>query len=395
VDQTIRDYVIQGLSYWGNVNLSDYGFNFGLMLFIAICTYLVARRLLTRFIYMMVEKSASKWDDFLITHQVFEKISLLMPLIVVSAMLPLTFSASSFWLTFWLRACHLFIVFQSVRICFSLLDVGYKIAEAMNLVHRMPIKSLVQLIKLFVFFIFFILSIAIVTGRSPLYLLSGLGVATGLVMLVFRDTILGFVAGIQLSANRMVSQGDWIEMPKYGADGDVEEVSLTTIKVRNWDKTISMIPAYALVSDSFRNWRGMNEAKARRIKRSLLIDVTSIRRISDHELAAFQGEPWLQAYQDTVKTSHCLTNIGLFRVFVQYQLSIHPDIRQDLTLIVRQLEMCEHGVPLEVYAFCQDIRWASYEAIQSEIFENLLASLQQFHLRPYQNISSYESFKGR
>ena len=288
-----------------------------------------------------------------------------------------------------------------VRAIYSALDAANDIADYNHVSRRLPIKSFVQLFKLFLFFVAVIISISVLADQSPVYFLSGLGVMTGLVMLVFRDTILGFVAGIQLAANRMVSTGDWIEMDKYGANGSVVEVSLTTVKVQNWDNTLSMIPAYALVSDAFKNWRGMSESGGRRIKRSVSIDMESIHFLSEEEQARLSKVNCLKEYfankskeiaefntsvedSDMLVNSRHLTNIGTFRAYLIEYVTRHPLIHNDMTLLVRQLASTSEGVPIEVYVFTTDIRWNNYEEIQGDIFDHIFAILPEFGLRVFQ-----------
>ena len=222
-------------------------------------------------------------------------------------------------------------------------------------------------------------------------------------MLVFRDSILGFVAGIQLAANRMVSVGDWIEMPAYGADGDVLEVALTTVKVQNWDKTITTIPTYALISESFKNWRGMSESGGRRIKRSVSIDMSSIKFCDLEMLERFEKIQYISGYIEQKKNElkdfnramsvdtaslvngRRMTNIGTFRAYVQAYLQNHPKINKDMTFLIRQLPPTENGLPIEIYVFSNDKVWANYEAIQADIFDHVLAVVPEFDLRVYQN----------
>jgi miniconductance mechanosensitive channel len=222
-------------------------------------------------------------------------------------------------------------------------------------------------------------------------------------MIIFRDAILGFVAGIQLTANRMVSRGDWIEMPKYQADGDVIEVSLTTVKVQNWDKTITTIPTYAMISESFKNWRGMSESKGRRIKRAVNIDIGSIKFCTAEMLERFRKIQFIAEYierkkeelakhNESVPTDNKslangrqLTNIGTFRSYVLAYLRNHPSLDQDMTFLVRQLPPSEHGLPIEIYVFSNDIEWVSYEAIQADIFDHILAVVSEFDLRVFQS----------
>ena len=247
--------------------------------------------------------------------------------------------------------------------------------------------------------------LSLVLGRSPLLMLSGLGAMSAVLMLIFRDAILGFVAGIQLATNRMIQRGDWIEMPSHGVDGDVLEVGLTTVKVQNFDKTIVTIPTYALISESFKNWRGMSESEGRRIKRAINIDVGSIRfcteemlaryariqPVADYverkrdELARWNAEHGVDA--DDPVNGRRMTNVGTFRAYIVAYLRHHPMVHQQMTFLVRQLDPSEHGLPIEIYVFSRDQDWVRYEDIQADIFDHLLAMVAQFDLRVFQSPS--------
>jgi len=250
------------------------------------------------------------------------------------------------------------------------------------------------------------LIISLILGKSPIYLLSGLTAIAAVLLLIFRDTILGFVAGIQIAANRMFNTGDWIEIPKYAVDGDIIEIGLTVVKVQNWDKTISTIPTYALTTDAVKNWRGMQESGGRRIKRPIHIDMRSIEFADKALLMEWKKLALLKDYLDTKKAelvadrdrcknasldilnSRKLTNIGTFRAYVKAYLKNHPDINQDMTMLVRQLTSSEVGIPIEVYCFSKSTVWAEYEHLQSEIFDHLLAMLPVFKLIAYQRVAN-------
>jgi miniconductance mechanosensitive channel len=266
-----------------------------------------------------------------------------------------------------------------------------------------PIMSYVQLANLMIYVVAAILIVATILDRDPFALLGALGALTAVLMLVFKDTILGLVASIQLSSHDMVRVGDWVSMPKYGTDGDVLEITLNTVKIQNWDKTISTIPTYAFISDSFKNWRGMTDSKGRRIKRSLNIDMTSIKFCTDEEITHYKSVEMLKDYIKSIQSeiathnvtnSHDkssllngrnLTNIGLFREYAHQYLSANKNLRKDLTLMVRQLEPTENGLPIEVYCFSNNIEWAEYERIQADIFDHLLSSISRFDLEIFQN----------
>ncbi|MBE0494001.1 MAG: mechanosensitive ion channel [Thiomicrospira sp.] len=286
--------------------------------------------------------------------------------------------------------------------------IGLTIAALINLVtaiyalryesSNLPYKVISQLLKLVTFIVVAILSVSTVIGSSPAFLLSGLGALTAVLLLIFRDAILGFVASIQIAANRMVAKGDWIEMPKYGADGNVIEVALTTVKVRNWDNTVTTLPTYALISDSFKNWRAMQESGGRRIKRSILLDIHTVRFVDEAEMQRFKAQPNLQRFfkeQEFVDIHQPdLTNSALFRGYIEWVLRNHPDINQRLMVMARQLQPTEVGLPIEVYCFSSDKNWLNYEKIQSDIFDKLLAILPEFDLSAFQRISSGKNTNG-
>jgi miniconductance mechanosensitive channel len=283
------------------------------------------------------------------------------------------------------------------------LEVVVDIYRSRESTRGVPIRGFVQVTKLVLYFLTGILVVSILLNKTPLYLISGLGALTAVLMLIFRDAILGFVAGIQLAANNMVAQGDWIEMPKYGADGEVMEVTLATVKVQNWDKTITTIPTYALISESFKNWRGMAESGGRRIKRALNIDMSTIKFCDEEMLRRFAKIQYiseyiekkkleLEAFNQSIKADNAslangrrMTNIGTFRAYVKAYLWNHPQVNRDMTFIVRQLPPTESGLPVEVYVFCKDKVWANYESIQADIFDHILAVVPQFDLRVFQN----------
>ena len=290
------------------------------------------------------------------------------------------------------------------------LFIGLAVAAAISLIAKsyaylapnptIPYQGISQLLKLLTFIVFSILIISTVLGKSPALLLSGLGALTAVLLLVFKDAILGFVASIQIAVNNMVNVGDWIEMPKYGADGDVTEIALTTVKVRNWDNTITTIPTYALISDSFKNWRGMQQSGGRRIKRAINIDINTIRFVKGEELNQLQQRPRLQQFfqQQDVKElldSDDVTNIALFRFYVRWTLRQHPSINQNMTLMVRQLQPTEVGLPVEIYCFSADKIWLNYETIQADIFDKLFAILPVFDLAAFQRIGSRQQLPAR
>jgi miniconductance mechanosensitive channel len=283
------------------------------------------------------------------------------------------------------------------------LDIYRKFAISKEI----PIRSFVQVAKLILFVITAIILMSILLDKNPIYFLSGLGAITAVLMLIFKDAILGLVAGVQLAANRMVARGDWIEMPKYGADGNVVDIALTTVKVQNWDNTITTVPTYALISDSFKNWRGMQESGGRRIKRSLKIDINTVRFCDEAHLKELRKIDLLSDYLkereaeiakersahkgsgDHHINARALTNLGTFRAYVRAYVKNHPLIHQELTVLVRQLASTENGLPLEIYVFSKDKDWVAYEGLQADIFEHVFAILPAFKLRAFQRGTDY------
>ncbi|WP_153912929.1 mechanosensitive ion channel family protein [Shewanella sp. TC10] len=371
-------------------------------LVIATIAYYITKKVFVKAVNAVIRKSTVTWDDIFMRYGVLEKLALLVPAIILDLLVPIVLTHQELLGVILDRGLSVMVVIFIIRACYAGLDAVNEIADVKLISRRLPVKSFVQLTKLFLFFIGAIISVSVLAEQSPVYFLSGLGVATGLVMLVFRDTILGFVAGIQLAANRMVSKGDWIQMDKYGADGAVDEVSLNTVKVRNWDNTITMIPAYALVSDAFKNWRGMSEKGGRRIKRSINIDVNSIHFLSDDEVTRLSKVNYLKDYFPKIisEITHSneqvsdfdmpvngrrMTNIGTFRAYLEAYLKNNNKLHTDMTLMVRQLAPTTQGLPIELYVFTNDTRWAFYEGIQADIFDHVFAILPEFGLKAFQN----------
>ncbi len=303
------------------------------------------------------------------------------------------------------NVCSAFIVLSAA------LALG-KILDLVDIAYRRrpdaaskPIKGYLQLFKIFIGVVAAILMIAVLVNRSPLILLSGLGAMAAVLMLIFQDTILSVVASVQIGSNDMVRIGDWIEMPSLNADGDVIEIALHTVKVRNWDKTITTIPIRKLITDSFKNWRGMQEIGGRRIKRALYLDQRSVRFLDDAEIRRLEEfvllDDYLQKKREELSAWNAeleakgarpinerrVTNLGTFRAYVEHYLRNNPHIRQDMIVLVRQLQPGATGIPLEIYCFTNDTRWIVYEGIQSDIFDHLLAILPTFDLRVFQQCS--------
>ena len=375
------------------------------VIFLSMLATFVARRLILTAVRSLVARSRTSWDDSLVQRRVFSKLSHLAPALVLYTLMPLALEGYGLLTSLHSSAALIYMIVVAVLVVDSILNAVHDIYKTYEISREVPIKSFLQVLKMALYFVSGIFILSIILDQTPLYFLSGLGALTAVLMLIFKDAILGFVAGIQLTANRMVAQGDWIEMPRYGADGDVVEMTLTTVKVQNWDKTITTIPTYALISESFKNWRGMQQSGGRRIKRAVHVDMNSIRFCTEEMIGRFSKIQYISEYVETKRTELAkhnrsakvddsslangrrMTNIGTFRAYVEAYLRNHPMVSQEMTLIIRQLAPGEHGLPIEIYVFCSDIRWAHYEAIQADIFDHILAVLPEFDLRVFQSPS--------
>lgn len=350
----------------------------------------------------LVKKTKATWDDVVFDRKVMIYLSHLVAPIILYILLPLAISNAGL-LTFILRICMIYIIAVFLKFISALLSALYHVYSEREQFRDRPLKGLLQTVQVILFFICGIIIVSILIDKSPMVLLTGLGASAAVLMLVFKDSIMGFVSGIQLSANNMLKVGDWIEMPKYGADGTVIEVTLNTVKVRNWDNTITTIPPYALVSDSFQNWRGMQESGGRRIKRSIRIDMNSVKFCTPEMLAKYRKIRLLKDYiEETEKVveeynkEHGIdnsvlvngrrqTNLGVFRAYLTNYLRSLPAVNQDLTCMVRQLQPTEQGIPLELYFFSSIKAWIPYEGVQADVFDHVLAIIPEFDLHVFQN----------
>jgi miniconductance mechanosensitive channel len=373
---------------------------FGILFLVAWLTHRLTRWILRRAIAPMVERSRSKWDDFLLKRSVFARLAWLTPLGVFYLGAPALLREGELQ-DFFQRFAFAGIVIVVARAVGSLLSAVNDIYEASAISRGKSIQSYMQLVSIFVYILAVVFAVATLLDQSPWGFLSGIGAATAMLLLIFKDTILGLVASVQLSSYDMVREGDWISLPQFGADGDVVDISLHTVRVQNWDKTISTIPTYKLIEESFKNWRGMSDSGGRRIKRDLRIDLGSIRFLDDDEVRRFEGVDLLREYlaekrsgleqtnegraDGTLATNfRRLSNVGTFRAYIERYLADRGDLRDDMTFLVRQLPSDEMGLPLEIYAFTNTTAWKEYEAIQADIFDHLLAVAPEFGLRIFQ-----------
>jgi miniconductance mechanosensitive channel len=368
----------------------------------AAANFIANRYILSALVYV-TSKSKSKWDDAILQPRTLKRLAHMAPAMVIYILAPHALEGLDTVVALIRGALQIYMLVIMMLVVDSLLSTVEVIYQGFRASREIPIKGFIQVLKLVLYFLTGILVISVLLNKTPVFLLSGVGALAAVLMLVFRDSILGFVAGIQLAANRMVAVGDWIEMPGYGADGDVLEVTLTTVKVQNWDKTITTIPTYALISESFKNWRGMSESGGRRIKRSVNIDIGSIKFCDEEMLERFAKIQYISEYIEEKKTElrefnremkvdsaslvngRRMTNIGTFRAYVRAYLRNHPEINREMTFLVRHLPPTEHGIPIEIYVFSKDKVWANYEDIQADIFDHILAVIPEFDLRVYQN----------
>jgi miniconductance mechanosensitive channel len=394
-----------------HIDLPNYA-SVGALLIAAWLAYFLASRVLLVALRSLAKRSAQTWDDALINNRVGQRLTQLLPAFVIYVGIDLLPNISTEVEDFVHNLTSAYMIVVVAITIVALLNAANDIYETNPRARQRPIKGFIQLVQLAVMIMGGLLFIAAVLDRSPVLLLSGFGAMTAVLLLVFKDTLLSLVASVQLTAQDMVRVGDWIEVPQFGADGDVVDVELHTIKVQNWDKTITTIPTHRLISDSFKNWRGMSASGGRRIKRALYLDASSIHFLSTEELnrckrflllndylAGKEGE--LSEYnkdfaaapaeqQDVAVNMRRLTNIGTFRAYAWRYLKQHPQIRDDMTLLVRQLQPGPQGIPIELYCFTNTTEWNAYEDIQADIFDHLMAIIPEFGLRLFQEPAGTE-----
>ena len=374
-----------------------------LVITLAVIADIIARRVIVRQLENIVGHTATAWDDIIVKSRVFHRLLHLAPALVVYVFAQPVLDGYDLWIEVVRRASLIYMLLVTLLAIDGALNAGVDVLQSSKVARGLPVKTVVQVLKLVLYSVATISVISLIIGQSPTLLLGGLGAMTAVLMLIFKDPILGLVAGIQLSANQMVAPGDWIEMPKYGADGDVLEVALTTVKVKNWDKTITTIPTHALITESFKNWRGMSESGGRRIKRAINIDMDSIRFCDEEMLDRFAKIQYIAEYLEKKRdeisgwnaernvdasdplNGRQLTNLGTFRAYVVAYLRNHPMIHQEMTFLVRHLSPTEHGLPIEIYVFSRDQVWSNYEGIQADIFDHILAIAPAFDLGIYQS----------
>ncbi len=404
------EYLVDWLTGLGvTEDLANWAARAILALGIVLLSYLanaITKRVLLRVVTSAIRKTGTKWDDQLLEKRLFNRAAHLAPAVVISLMAEIPFEGWDSAVHAVHSAANIYMLIVAALVIDSLINAVHGIYRSFEISQRIPMRGVAQVVKILTYFIVGIFVLSILMGESPKFFLGGLGALTAVLMLIFKDPILGLVGGLQLTFNDMVRIGDWVALPKFGADGNVTEITLTTVKVQNWDKTITTVPTYSLISDSFKNWRGMSESGGRRICRSLNIDVNTIRFCTPEMLERFRKIEYIREYLEAMEkdvaeynaehgvdeslkvNGRRLTNVGTFRAYVAAYLHHHEDIYQEgMTFLIRQLAPTEHGLPIQVYVFTRTTAWVEYEGIQSDIFDHLLAAVPEFDLRVFQSPS--------
>lgn len=376
--------------------------NFILLLIAGYLIFKILRGFSEKIVHGLASKSKTQFDDFLVKNNTFLHLSNLVTLYIISAFIPDILIDFPHLEKYTEMLVGVLVVVMSIWLIRSILSTFKDFLKTINAFKDKPIESYIQVFMIITWLFGFIIIFSIITGKPFLHFLTALGALSAVLLLIFKDTILGFVASIQVSVNDTVRIGDWITMEKYGADGDVFEINLSTVKVRNFDNTITTIPTYYLISDSFKNWRGMSVSGGRRIKRAVIIKTTSIKYLTKEEIADFKKIQLVADYIDhrqadidkhneqnnidksVLINGRNMTNFGLFRKYVDVYLHQHPAINKEMTIMTRQLEPTPTGVPLEVYAFSKDKVWANYEHIMADIFDHILAAVPYFQLEVFE-----------
>ncbi len=356
--------------------------------FVATCilllylTDLICRKAIVPLANKITRRTSSRWDDILLNSDVLTNIFRIFPPIIMLALLPHMFGQDS-TIYFWsAKVIAIYITAISIKLSFAILNALYDISNQNQRLRNRTLKGVFQMFKIIAICVGAIIIISIVIDKNPSNVLTGLGAMAAVLMLVFKDPIMGLVAGVQLSANDMLRPGDWITLPKHDADGEVVEVTLTTVKVQNWDKTITTIPPYALVSESFQNWRGMFDSGGRRIKRSIYIDMNSISFCTPEQQKRFGDRGWLKGLEEHDES---IVNLTVLRNYLDIYLRSNKRVNQEMTLMIRQLQPTAQGLPLELYFFSANTAWVAYEHLQADIFEHIIAMLPEFGLKVFQN----------
>lgn len=381
------------------------------LVIVAGVAYGITKKIIVTYVYKIIRKSPITWDDVLADRQVFNNVAHIVPALFVREFAQSIFLDFAYLLPLIIKLTDIYLLIVGMTIVLSFLKVAEYALSKSDAFQDKPLNSYAQLLRLILYIAIGILILSILLGKSPIYFLSAFGAMTAILLLVFKDTILGLVASVQMSSNDMVRIGDWIEMPKFNADGDVIAINLNTVKVQNWDKTITTIPTYYFITDSFKNWRGMKESGGRRIKRAVYINSRSIHFVDPETREQYKNYTLLTDYLNNrqrqieefnslnnIDTSELIngrrmTNLGVFRKYLELYLRSHPKIKQDMTIMVRQLSIEDKGIPIEIYCFTQTTAWLEYEDIQADVFDHLLAGASYFGLEIFQKPSGADISK--
>ena len=376
------------------------------VLLISFILNFLSKRIISNFFVKLSSKTTNDFDDYLISNRAQIYISKLIPVLFIYWVIPFWLMGFESFINYATLFIEIYSILLIIWIIRSFLRSAKDYLKTIDSLKDKPIESFVQVCLIVIWFLGILIIFSLITGKEISTFLTAMGALSAVILLIFKDTILGFVASIQLSANDLIRIGDWVTMEKYGADGDVIEINLNSVKVQNFDKTITTIPTYKLISDSFKNWRGMSDSNVRRIKRALLIKGSSIKFLSNNDLSELKKIKLIKDYiikkekeisdynlnlkvdESSLVNGRSLTNLGLFRVYIEQFLDNNPSINSEMTLMCRQLTPTSQGVPLEIYAFSKDQDWKKYEDIMSDIFDHLLASLKTFHLELFELPSS-------
>ena len=368
----------------GTADALDHFIAFTVLVLIALAADQVCRRVVLKAVAQLVKKTKATWDDVVFDHKVMVRLSHIVVPLIIYLFIPVAFAdTNAATVDIIQRICMVLIILSLLFFAHAFMGAVYSVYSATGRYRNRPLKGMVQTVQVALWLVGIIVIIGQLTGQEVLSLLGGLGAMSAVLMLVFKDTIMGFVSGVQLSANNMLKVGDWIKMPKYGVDGTVTEVSLTTVKVRNWDNTVATLPPYMLVSEMFENWNAMRESGGRRVKRSINIDMNSVCFCTPEMLEEYRKIDLLKEYMSQ-EHEDPLTNLGVFRAYLVAWLRNRPVVNTDLHCMVRQLQPTEYGIPLELYFFSRIKDWVPYEGVQSDVFDYVLAVVPRFGLRVFQ-----------
>ncbi len=405
IGKIIHDWLINiGLGESSALLLKGVIIVFALLL-LSILVFFITRKIIVKILREIAKRTENTWDDIMVGKRVFHRLAYIAPAIIIHSLMPNMLKDYHTWTVILQAALEIYIVLIIIMVMDAFFAALIDIYQNYEISKFKPIKGYVQIFKIIVYLISGIIIISILINKSPIYLLTGLGALSAVLMLIFKDTLLGFVASIQLSSNDMLRPGDWITINKFGADGTVMDINLTTVKVENFDKTITTIPTYSLISDAFQNWRGMEESGVRRIKRSIILNMNSVKFCTPEMLEKFNNIQLISQYiketQDTLEAFNAAnnianneivngkkqTNLGVFRAYLQAYLQSNPHLSKDDSLIVRQLQPTERGLPIEIYAFSTILEWGRYEDLMANIFDHILAVVPEFELQLFQNPS--------